>query len=79
MKTMALDAILAAIAVPSAAQSTIYKDRYGAPQGSATTNGNTTIYKDRYGTPQGSATTSGNTTIYTDRYGAPLGSSQRRR
>ena len=53
MKTMALAAILAAIALPSAAQTTIYKDRYGAPQGSATTNGNTTIYKDRYGVPQG--------------------------
>ena len=79
MKTMTLAAILAAIALPSAAQTTIYKDRYGAPQGSATTNGNTTIYKDRYGAPQGSATTNGNTTIYKDRYGAPLGSSQRRR
>ena len=53
MKTMTLAAILAVIGLPSAAQTTIYKDRYGAPQGSATTNGNTTNYKDRYSAPLG--------------------------
>jgi hypothetical protein len=53
VKTLTIAAILAAIALPSAAQTTIYKDRYGVPQGSATSNGNTTIYKDRYGVPQG--------------------------
>ena len=55
MKTMTLAAILAVIGLPSAAQTTIYKDRYGAPHGSATPNGDTTTYNDRYGAPLGSS------------------------